>query len=60
MTASREHVEDDSDRTALCQHHALVLRSVRNLTHADDDIRAQIAGRSGARRGPSAAHPTRA
>ena len=27
----------------LCQHHALVLRSVRNLTHADDDIRAQIA-----------------
>ena len=43
MTAPREHVEDDSDRTALCQHHALVLRSVRNLTHADDDTRAQIA-----------------
>ena len=33
----------DPSEPALCSHHALVLRSVRNLTHADDDIRAQIA-----------------
>ena len=41
MTA--HHPTSELGEPTLCQHHALVLRSVRNLTHADDDIRAQIA-----------------